>query len=238
MLGNVDRHFAKYSFVYKNIVKISQGIDGCIAPSIAIGDSIAYISGAVPFLPIQSAYVPWKEIMMHRNLLAGLVFVSFFSVFAIMAVPVSLAAEGGPETLIGKAAPDFTLKDLSGKAVSFSQFKGKPVVIEFWATWCPYCRDVLPGVEKIYKEYAPRGVEVVAISIDTKQGTVAPFLKKNGYTMPVLMDDGKTLKRFSTRIIPTVFLIDRTGVVRATFTNYGVKGQAQVEAEVVKLLEK
>lgn len=175
---------------------------------------------------------------MRHFYLNGIILLSLLVAFTVTVVPVTFAADTGPGQLIGKAAPDFTLKDLSGKAAPFSQFKGKPVVIEFWATWCPYCCDVLPGVEKLYKEYAPRGLEVIAISIDTKQETVAPFLKKNGYTMPVLMDDGKTLKLYNTRIIPTVFLIDRTGVVRATFTNYGVKGQALVEAEVEKLIAK
>jgi peroxiredoxin len=151
-------------------------------------------------------------------------------------VPASFAAESGPALLIGKPAPDFTLTDLSGKEVKLSRFKGKPVFIEFWATWCKYCVEVLPGVEKIHKELSPKGLEVLAITIDTKRDAIAPFLKKNGYTMPVLLGDGKTLTLFSTKVIPTCFLIDRAGIVRKTFTNYGVKGQAQVESELEKLI--
>ncbi len=175
---------------------------------------------------------------MQRKHINNFLFVSLFTALILVVVPISFAAQNGPDMLVGKAAPDFTLKDTSGNVVSFSQFKGKPVLIEFWATWCPYCIEVLPGVEKIYKEYSPKGLEVVAISVDNKQDAVAPFLKKNAYSMPVLLDDGKMLKRFNTKVIPTVFLIDRTGIVRMYFVNYGKKGQAQIESEVEKLIEK
>ncbi len=174
---------------------------------------------------------------MHHNRMRGMLS-SLFAGLLIMTAPVSFAAQNGPDSLVGKAAPDFTLKNTSGKEVSFSQLKGKPVLIEFWATWCPYCLEVLPGVEKIYKEYSSKGIEVVAVSVDTKQEKVAPFLEKNAYTMPVLLDDGNMLKRFNTRIIPTVFLIDRTGVVRKYWTNYGKKGQNLIESELDKMIEK
>ncbi len=190
-----------------------------------------------PVIQRRSASFTRKGIAMHQNCMRELL-LSLFAGLMLTVVPASFAAPNGPETLVGKAAPDFTLKDTSGKTVSFSQFKGKPVLIEFWATWCPYCLEVLPGVQKIYKEYSSKGVEVVAVSVDTKQEKVVPFLEKNAYTMPVLLDDGNMLKRFNTRIIPTVFLIDRTGVVRMYWTNYGKKGQNLIESELDKMIEK
>lgn len=201
---------------------------------IASGFVFVYICGKF----IIPHTLPGKEIMMRHSHMRKSLLLTLFAAFVFAAAPASFAAPSGPEQLIGKAAPDFTLKDISGKEVAFSQFKGKPVLLEFWATWCPYCVEVLPGVEKIYKEFGPKGLEVVAVSLDTKEKAVTTFLKEKGYSMPVLMDDGKMLKRFNAKVIPTVFLIDRTGVIRMCFVNYGKKGQAQVEAEVGKLIEK
>jgi len=152
-------------------------------------------------------------------------------------LPMRIFSQGGTEDLIGKPAPNFTLKDLSGKTIHFSIFKGKPVLLEFWATWCPDCRETFPGLEKIYKELSPKGLAVVTVSVDTKQKAVAPFMEKNGYTAPVLLDDGKMRKLYHVQRIPTAFLIDRKGIIRTYFVEYGVKGQSGLEEEIRKIME-
>jgi peroxiredoxin len=149
------------------------------------------------------------------------------------------AQEKAGETLIGKAAPDFTLKDRSGKDFRLSSLKGKVVLLEFWATWCPDCRDVLPSVQELSVKYKAKGLEVVAVSIETKTQAVQPFLEKNGYTFPALIADRKAdelRKTFLVQRIPTAWLIDRKGVVRAGYVEYGKKGAGEVETQIVKLL--
>ena len=176
--------------------------------------------------PIQSPF---------RFAAAGLLLAAL-SLFA--AVPLS-GQENAGKTLIGKTAPDFTLKDASGKDFRLSSLKGKVVFLEFWATWCPDCREVLPSLQELHTKYQAKGLEVITVSVEAKIKAVRPFMEKNGYTFPALIADRKAeelQKLFLANRIPTAWLVDRKGVVRAGFVEYGVKGAGEVEKQIVKLL--
>lgn len=167
-----------------------------------------------------------KRLVWPALLLAGL----------IVANAGVLPAAESPAGMVGKAAPDFALPDLSGKTVRFSETRGKPVLLEFWATWCKDCREVLPHLDRVYREYGPKGLAVVTVSVDTKQDAVKPFLEKHGYAFPVLLDDGKMRERYAVQRIPTLYLIDRKGTVRTFFVEYGEKGRERLDAELKKLM--
>ncbi len=147
-----------------------------------------------------------------------------------------IIAQETPAGLADKAAPNFSLPDLSGNIVRFPEDAGGPALLEFWATWCPDCREVLPGLEKIYREYGPKGLSVVTVSVDTKQKAVEPFVEENGYTFPVLLDDGSVRALYAVQRIPTLYLVDRNGRVRLFFIEYGEAGLERLEAEVKKLM--
>ncbi len=118
--------------------------------------------------------------------------------------------------LVGSPAPDFTLTDMAGNPVSLSQFKGKVVILNFWATWCPPCRDEMPSMEKLYNEYGDKGLVMLAINVEEKgRKTVAKFLKKTPYSFPILLDDKKSVstKLYEVFRYPESFIIDRNGVV-------------------------
>ncbi|HEY6390673.1 MAG TPA: redoxin domain-containing protein [Bryobacteraceae bacterium] len=119
--------------------------------------------------------------------------------------------------LTGKNAMDFELKDIQGAQVRLSDYRGKIVLLDFWATWCPPCRKELPSIEKLHRQFADKDVVVLGIN-DEDSGTVKGFLKKNEYTIPTLMDSKKNVHRmYGARAIPTVIVIDRNGVIRAHY---------------------
>jgi peroxiredoxin len=114
----------------------------------------------------------------------------------------------------GKLAPGFFLKDVNGSNVSFSEFKGKVVLINFWATWCAPCRDEMTSLNNLYKSLKDKGFVVLAISIDSSEQPVKSFIAEKGLSFPVLLDKDKSVYN-SYAVIgqPMSFLIDRNGIV-------------------------
>ena len=116
------------------------------------------------------------------------------------------------------AAPDFTVQDANGKEVSFSEFKGKPVVVNFWASWCPPCKAEMPDYEKMYQEYSKKGVSFVMINMtDGSRETVATaqkFLQESRYTFPVYFDVKQSAAGvYGVSAIPDSVFIDKSGTV-------------------------
>jgi thiol-disulfide isomerase/thioredoxin len=133
-----------------------------------------------------------------------------------------------------KMAADFTLRDLDGKQVTLSELKGKNVFLNFFATWCRPCKEELPSIQKIEKEYKDKDLLVYLVDLGEDENTVKDFLKKNTYTLNVLMDinsDAGNLYR--TTEIPTSFFINKEGAIVATHT--GKMTYAQVKDYVDKL---
>ncbi len=129
----------------------------------------------------------------------------------------ALGIPGERVSLTGKTAADFTLKALEGSPLRLSDLRGKIVVIDFWATWCPPCREELPVLEELHKELGERGVVVLGIT-DEDAGTIKSFLKKHPCSFTMLMDSkDEAHKLYATRAIPTVLVINRAGVIVAHF---------------------
>lgn len=116
----------------------------------------------------------------------------------------------------GAAAPDFTLSDLSGKQVQLSSLKGKVVLVNFWATWCPPCREEIPSMVKLNQIMQGKNFQMLAISVDEggKQA-VQEFFRQNGVTLPALLDtDGSVSRRYGTTGVPETFIVDGKGMIR------------------------
>ena len=117
---------------------------------------------------------------------------------------------------IGAPSPPFTLRDLNGKLVSLSDFSGKVVLLNFWATWCGPCRVEMPAMESLYKEMRSEGFEILAISVDA-QGTIVtrPFQEAMGLTFPILHDsDYEVGVAYGARTLPISYVIDRQGIIQ------------------------
>ncbi len=109
------------------------------------------------------------------------------------------------------AKADFTLTDLHNKKVTLSQLRGKVVMVNFWATWCPPCRAEMPDLDKIYARFKPHGLVILSIS-DEDAAKVNSFISKNDYHPPVLIDaDDAVHKRFHVEGIPKTFIFNRDG---------------------------
>jgi peroxiredoxin len=137
----------------------------------------------------------------------------------------------------GTKFPDFNEKDLAGKPLSIANYKGKVVLINFWATWCMPCVFELPNVLKIYEKYHAQGFEIIGISLDQDQQTLERFIKKNNMTWPEFFDgqgfDNKLAVKYGIMGIPATFLLDGNGKIIAK----DLRGE-ELEQAVAKALTK
>ncbi len=125
----------------------------------------------------------------------------------------------------GSAAPDFTLPVLGGGEASLSALKGKVVVVNFWATWCPPCLVEMPVLNELYAAYRDQGVEVLGLSLDEEGLSITkPFVEKLGVAYPIVEADRKTYQAYGNILtIPHTFVIDRAGNVAKRFVNNQTK---------------
>lgn len=118
----------------------------------------------------------------------------------------------------GELAPDFELETLSGEKANLSDFRGKPVFLNFWASWCAPCKEEMPDMQKFYDKYKDK-VEIVAVNLtgkETNENDAIRFVEEYPYTFPVLLDrELKAGSLYSVVAIPTTYFIDSKGVVAA-----------------------
>lgn len=116
---------------------------------------------------------------------------------------------------LGLPAPDFTFPGINGKMVSLSDYRGKVVLVNIWATWCPSCVDEMPSMEKLYQKLKGEDFEILAVSIDSLGvKVVAPFMKKYKLTFPALIDSAGTIRiAYRTTGVPESFIIDKDGIL-------------------------
>lgn len=133
-------------------------------------------------------------------------------------------------------APSWSLPDLEGNTVSFSQFKGKVVVVDFWATWCPPCREEIPGYIELQDKYGKDGLVIIGVSLDRGgPKIVKPFVEKTGMNYVVVMGDNSTVESYGGfQGIPTTFIIDREGNIREKKT--GAEEKEVFEKRLTKYL--
>jgi len=120
------------------------------------------------------------------------------------------------------AAPDFHLKTFDGKEVVLSELKGKVIVINFWATWCPPCRMEIPHLKAVFEEHRSDGLELIGISVDRGgEDVVKPFVEKNGLEYTIVMADNEVLKKYGPiDSIPVTVIVDRQGNIRHRWIGY------------------
>jgi thiol-disulfide isomerase/thioredoxin len=137
----------------------------------------------------------------------------------------------GPSPLRGKSAPAFTLVDLDGKKVSLSDFKGHPLVVNFWGTYCAPCKIEMPWLEEFSKKYASDGFQVVGVTYDAEVGkeTIARNTQKLGVTYPILLSDPTIEEAYlkNTEVLPMSFYVDKTGKVIEVTAGAGSKDELE-----------
>jgi thiol-disulfide isomerase/thioredoxin len=135
-------------------------------------------------------------------------------------------------TLNGQPAPGFNLPSLEGTSVVLSELKGKVVVLDFWATWCPPCRKSLPHLQKLSADTSlkEKGLRVVSVNVREAKDKVQDFLKENNYDFDVAFDsEGATTEKYLVQGIPTTVIVDRAGVIQRVFVGFGDKSEGMLD---------
>ena len=115
-----------------------------------------------------------------------------------------------------RAAAEFAVATADGKGFRLNDYRGKVVFLNFWATWCPPCREEMPAMERLYTRHRARGFVVVAVSVDADPRVIAPFLKESGFTFPVGLDPKMDVANaYGVRALPSSFIVDRQGNLAA-----------------------
>ncbi len=116
----------------------------------------------------------------------------------------------------GDLAPEFRLPSPDGKLSDLSEYRGRVVMLHFWATWCPPCVDEIPTLERLYRTFSGKDFELLAVSADEDGAeAVTPFMRRNGLTLPVLLDPNRSIaKLYGTFKYPETYILDRNGIVR------------------------
>lgn len=147
-----------------------------------------------------------------KKIIAGVVLFGLLTVAIVQAMEKEEQPDNLPGLRIGVKAPDFELENLSGEKVKLSDYRGKKVILNFWATWCPPCKKEMPAMEKFYQK-AGNDVEILAVNIDP-QYNVQEFTDKLGITFPILLDKKDEVNSaYSVMTIPTTYFINEKGLI-------------------------
>jgi peroxiredoxin len=155
------------------------------------------------------------------------------------AIILSLFSQPSANNLVGKKTVDFTLPDVSGGEATLQSFRGKVVLLNFWATWCGPCREELPGLQRVQEKFRKRGLAVVAVTVDNELDNVRSFLKKYDLKLQALWDRRKkVVEAYGVEKMPSSFLIGRNGVIRFIHLGYSPEELKRIEIELDELLGK
>jgi thiol-disulfide isomerase/thioredoxin len=164
------------------------------------------------------------------NLCAGLL-------LGLLVAPVALRAVPAADALLHKPAPAFVRQDLSGKAVDLMAYRGKVVLLNFWATWCGPCQLEMPRFSSWQKQYGPRGLQILGVSMDDEPEGVRRNVSKLQLNYPVVMGDERLGTQYGGILgLPVTFLIDRKGQIVAR-----IQGEADLNAmedQIRRLLDR
>jgi peroxiredoxin len=137
---------------------------------------------------------------------------------------------------VSYAAPETSLNDLDGNAVNLSDLRGRVVLVNHWATWCPPCREEMPALQDYYNEHREQGVTTIAINQGEANETVKSFVQEHGLTFPIWLDPSqKSLAAFGYDGLPSSYVVDENGTVRLTWI--GAISRDMLEKHVTPLIE-
>jgi peroxiredoxin len=155
-----------------------------------------------------------------------------------MTLALSLAScDTKPGTGVKGKATDFSLKDLNGNDVRLSDFRGKVVMLDFWATWCPPCVNAIPELAALHEKYNAKGFEIIGASMDHSVRDTKEFVSEHHVPYTIVMSTDKVEKQYGVTTIPVTFLIDKTGKVVKKHLGFAPGIGEQIEKEIRLLIE-
>ncbi len=135
------------------------------------------------------------------------------------------------------SSPQFSLKGIDNNQINLSDYKGRVVLIDFWATWCPPCRATIPVIERLYARYKDKGFVVLGLSVADSPDAVRSFRDANKMQYPIAMADDKTEKLYGVRGIPSMFLLDKDGRIVEHITGYDETLESFLDDKINSLLK-
>ena len=157
------------------------------------------------------------QLIFRRSLFAMILLAGLVWIFVGADKTNSATAGRIPAPQQGFLAPEFKLKTPEGQSIALEDYRGKAVLVNLWATWCPPCRTEMPTLEKVYQEYQSQGLVVLGVNftIEDEPPQIVPFVKEYNITFPILLDvNGEVSNLYELRALPTSFFIGRDGVIK------------------------
>lgn len=172
----------------------------------------------------------------HRKWIQLSIFVFVLLVVGVTATNALMRGEDKPPE-VGDTAPSFELETLGGGTADLSEYRGKPVVINFWGTFCPPCVEETPALQRMYEKYEEQGVAILGVNLAEKPIVrIEQFVERFDVSYPVLLDPELAVRdRYGVRSYPTTFFVDAEGVVREI--KVGGMTEGYIEANIRKLLQ-
>ena len=138
---------------------------------------------------------------------------------------------------VGEPAPNFQLQNLDGQSISLNGFKGKPVLINFWATWCDPCVYEMPFLQEVYDEWLGKGLMLLAINVGEGSSTVKGFMQNHNLSLPVLLDTKQDVfRRYNIIGIPTTYFMDKDGIIQEKMIG-AFPNKAEIEKRLSKIVK-
>ena len=138
---------------------------------------------------------------------------------------------------VGGVAPDFKLQGLDGQSVSLGDFEGKPVLVNFWASWCGPCAYEMPYLQEVHEEWSDKGVVLLAINVGESSSTVEKFMQEHNLSFSALLDTKKVVtQRYNVVAFPTTFFIDKDGVIQEKIIG-AFRSKADIEKKLSKIID-
>lgn len=141
-----------------------------------------------------------------------------------------------PLLKLGAVAPNFSLKDPSGKVQSLAALRGKVVIVDFWGTWCIPCQKMMPKLQDLHQRYGKKGLVVMGIAVADNAGDPPSFMKRRGYTYRLLLSGDSVAKVYKAKLLPTLYVIDRNGRIAYRQAGLALDKEAGLYGVVAKLL--
>jgi thiol-disulfide isomerase/thioredoxin len=138
--------------------------------------------------------------------------------------------------ILADAQVNFTLKQLEGAPITLSQYRGKVVLIDFWATWCPPCRRSIPILKSLYETYKDRNFIILGISLDESLEELQKFVKENEINYPVLIGTQEVAGQFKISAVPTIIILDKHGKIQYREVGFGTESLQLIENKINELL--
>lgn len=159
----------------------------------------------------------------HRSIILGCLIAVVMGIYLLLQLHNPSIQATGPRLVnVGQPAPDFAFPLLTGEVVQLSDYRGKVVFLNIWATWCGPCREEMPSMEKLYQKMKGQAFEILAVSVDSQGADVVlPFVKAYKLSLPLLLDrEGKIGRLYNTTGVPETFIIDQYGIVVSKIIGY------------------